>query len=344
MKKSLLALAVLVAFTGAASAQSSLTISGFINQAYGHQVNEKISYWSDDGAGSRLAFSGTEDLGGGLKAKFVLEQRFTPNNGNEAAAGANTGTTGTLFAGQSYVALSSATLGTIGAGRQYTPTFSLTQNTIDPFQGDGYAALRGILIVNDAAGTGAGNTTKAGIAAVRYDNSLRYDYSGYGVNAAIAIADRSTNSNVTYNNTKGAGKPWSAAVNYTLGSLFLTAGLENPVGTGDYLATFGGAYNFGVALVSAGFSTGTQDATGQNPHVSSAIIGARVPFGKTTLKVGYGTSKIEWQNRVDKGSIGVDYNLSTRTKVFADYARYSGAAVASSVNKNAYNIGIQHNF
>jgi len=343
MKKSLLALAVLGAFTGAASAQSSLTISGFINQAYGHQVNEKISYWADDGAGSRLAFSGMEDLGGGLKAKFVLEQRFSPNTGATAVAGSNVGTTA-LWSGQSYVALSSTTFGTVGVGRQYTPTFSLTQNTLDPFQGDGYAALRGILIVNDAAGTGVGNTTKAGIAAVRYENSLRYDYSGYGVNAAIAIADRQTNSNLTYNNTKGTGKPFSAAVNYTLGSLFLTAGLENPVGTGDYLATFGGAYNFGVALVSAGFSTGTQDAAGQNPHVSSFILGARVPFGKTTLKVGYGTSKIEWQNRVNKGSIGVDYNLSPRTKVFADYARYSGAAVSTAVSKNAYNLGIQHNF
>lgn len=330
MKKSLLALAVLGAFTGVASAQSSLTIYGKVDQAFGHKAGAEISTWSDSGARSRLGFKGTEDLGGGLKANFVLEHSLNPDDGTANSI---------FWHGQSWVGLSHSTYGSLGVGRQYTATFSLIQNTIDPFNGDGYAELRSMLLVNDSTGA----NTKSGLAEIRYNNSLRYDYSGYGINAALSLGERK-NDGVTFTN-KETDRPLAAAVNYTMGALFVGAGVENPEGDGSYLVTLGAKYNLGFATVSAGYSTGTMDTVGAAAaDVNGWLIGARVPFGKADLKVGYASSKIDGYDSMGKLAIGVDYNLSKRTKVYADYARYSGNAVDTVEQKNAFLVGIQTNF
>jgi len=90
MKKSLLALAVLGAFAGAASAQTNVTIYGLVDAAITrHDTNAAgvKPTWTLDSStlnnknGSRLGFKGTEDLGGGLSAIFTLENGFGVDNG-----------------------------------------------------------------------------------------------------------------------------------------------------------------------------------------------------------------------------------------------------------------------
>src|SRR6185369_7420346 len=109
MKKSLLALAVLGAFAGAASAQSSVTIYGSLDEAVakgnggtapipGTPSNSK-AWQLIQSNGSRLGFRGNEDLGGGLSAQFQIEHRFPPEDGNAATR---------VWAGRSYVQLSRA--------------------------------------------------------------------------------------------------------------------------------------------------------------------------------------------------------------------------------------------
>ena len=84
MKKSLVALAAL-AVSGAAMAQ--VTIGGLVDQAYfsvdqksrdGLKSTKQTGIGEGAWAGSRIRFSGTEDLGGGLKANFWLEQGIAP--------------------------------------------------------------------------------------------------------------------------------------------------------------------------------------------------------------------------------------------------------------------------
>ncbi|MCK7499946.1 MAG: porin [Comamonadaceae bacterium] len=81
MKKSLLALAALTAFAGAASAQSSVTLFGVVDLSARAPntttARPATRNWLNDGnASSRLGFRGVEDLGGGLKAGFWLEGRL----------------------------------------------------------------------------------------------------------------------------------------------------------------------------------------------------------------------------------------------------------------------------
>ena len=160
MKKSLLAVAALTAFAGAAQAQSSVTVYGILDVGVMGATNSgnlNSGSWGVSGAApqadpnnglkngtvwggmaggesqSRLGFKGSEDLGGGTKAIFLLETGFNPMTGsiaNSGLAGAKTtaggnyggsyGDTalqGQLFGRGAYAGLEGK-YGTITAGRQ----------------------------------------------------------------------------------------------------------------------------------------------------------------------------------------------------------------------------------
>lgn len=120
MKKSILAMAVLGVFSGAASAQSSVTIYGAIDASlsYTSKINtaakETGSLVAMDAGllkGNRLGVKGAEDLGGGLKALFTIENGFRVDTGDAAQGGL-------LWGRQAVVGLSGG-FGSVLVGRQY---------------------------------------------------------------------------------------------------------------------------------------------------------------------------------------------------------------------------------
>jgi predicted porin len=148
MKKSLLALAVLGAFAGAAQAQSSVSVYGILdvgmaatandsNATAAAAVTKKTARNTGNGDGglstSRLGFRGVEDLGKGLSAQFVLEYDLV--NVGVGGAGADSATantltnnasTGTGFGARyAYVGLSDKAMGTVRLGRQEQPVFTV---------------------------------------------------------------------------------------------------------------------------------------------------------------------------------------------------------------------------
>ena len=116
MKKSLLALAALTAFAGAASAQSSVTLFGIVDAGVARLSGggkTKIGMTNSGYNSSRFGVRGVEDMGGGMQAGFWLEGQLTNDDGN--AAGLN-------FQRRSTVSLMGG-FGEIRMGRDYTPTF-----------------------------------------------------------------------------------------------------------------------------------------------------------------------------------------------------------------------------
>ncbi len=142
MKKSLIALAALAA-TGA-FAQSSVTIGGMVDQAYysvtqkspdGTKNTKQSGFGEGSWAGSRIRFSGSEDMGGGLKANFWLEQGIAVSDGSgfNYRNGGNgpqflTGPAMTQQNRQSYVGLSGG-FGEIRLGRVYAAGYDMWTNT-----------------------------------------------------------------------------------------------------------------------------------------------------------------------------------------------------------------------
>ncbi|MDR8963595.1 Outer membrane porin protein [Burkholderia multivorans] len=122
MNKKLLTTAILAATAGVAHAQSSVTLYGVIDAGISYVNHSKNAtggssklFKYDDGVaqGSRWGLRGTEDLGGGLKAIFVLENGFNSGNGTLGQGGA-------IFGRQAYVGLSQSQYGTLTFGRQYS--------------------------------------------------------------------------------------------------------------------------------------------------------------------------------------------------------------------------------
>jgi predicted porin len=126
MKKSLIALAVSSAVAVPAFAQNSVTLYGIIDAGINYTNNSGgHALWQMSSGilqGSRWGLKGTEDLGGGTKAIFQLENGFNVFNGKLGQGSLE-------FGRQAYVGLTNNTYGTLTLGRQYDPIVDIVQPT-----------------------------------------------------------------------------------------------------------------------------------------------------------------------------------------------------------------------
>lgn len=108
--------ALMGVFATAAHAQSSVTLYGLIDAGITYTNNQNgHSNWKETSGlvnGSRWGLRGAEDLGGGLKAIFTLENGFNIANGKLGQGSRE-------FGRQAFVGLSSNQLGSVTLGRQY---------------------------------------------------------------------------------------------------------------------------------------------------------------------------------------------------------------------------------
>lgn len=327
MKKSLIALAVLAA-SGAAMAQSSVTLYGRVDASIGSEKvtaaggtsTTKMFNGSAGGlTGSRWGLKGTEDLGGGLKAFFQLENRFNVDDGT-------VGTAGSQFAGDSHLGLA-GNFGTVYLGRTYTAYDSVAAGAVSSS-------------VFDSAFTPTGGVYGVGVAnyAGRGANQVKYvspSFSGFGFAASHALdEDNTVKTDIS-----------SVALSYSAGALKVGLGFQDE-GAKEYTALTG-SYNFGVASVSAGYQMADQ-GTVEDDEFS---VGVNVPVGAFNFSAGYARSKSENAGAANgKGSgfgLGVTYSLSKRTTLYAGYKDVKvkdAAGVKTADSKRLYAAGIRHDF
>ncbi|MBC7957176.1 MAG: porin [Cytophagales bacterium] len=348
MKKSLLALAVLGAFAGAASAQSSVTIYGQIDQgitkgnggtAPNTGANGTSEAWQLKQAhGSRLGFRGNEDLGGGLSAQFLFEHRFQPDTG----AGSSSATAASVFwDGGSYVQLTSAAAGSVYFGRWYTPAFWINLKT-DPFGYDGVAQVgsKGFAGFLTPGPNGPG---------VRSSNTVGYktpNLGGFTANAAVGLGEAVH------------GRDAGVNAEYTAGPIYAGVGYEKvsggPAGAagntvdGNSLFNVGFAYNFGVIRPMVYFARSKTGVGSVNTN-KLAQVALTAPIGPGVLKAMVLRYTPQDDKTETKFGIGYDYFLSKRTRVYADYgsAKKDGVVTVpgtSYTNNNAFNLGVRHDF
>ncbi|VVE32120.1 Outer membrane porin protein [Pandoraea cepalis] len=384
MKKSLLALGVLGAFAGAAHAQSSVTLYGiidggftYVNKTGGNvagtgNATKNISLNSGNLQGSRWGLKGAEDLGGGLKAIFVLESGFNVNNGVSAQGGR-------LFGRQAYVGLSSATAGTVSIGRQYDSVVDF----VGPFaSGSQWATYSGAHpFDNDNLNN-----------SFRINNSIKYTTANYNGFSAGALYGFSNSAN---NGSTGTGfannRAWSVGMGYANGPLTLGAGYlylgapgSNSSGvllSGDqntamtagglassdkaYIASAGGSYAFGPATVGLVYSHSKYDYIGggswkfdnvelNGKYMLTPALQLGLAYTYTWTKLASGTTDIS--PKYHQVNLGVDYFLSKRTDTYlvglwqhANNDAPGGASMnaqgfANSTNQFAVTAGIRHKF
>ncbi|MFN7122966.1 MAG: porin [Hydrogenophaga sp.] len=340
MKKTLIALAA-VAATGAAFAQSSVTLDGVVELGVVNPAGANTPTRLDAANGaSQIRFRGTEDLGGGLKANFVLAQRLSLESGGNDG-GANGRPT---FQGESTVGLSGG-FGSIKLGRALT-ALQGPINATDPW-GTLQQANTAILPngyytepTGNVDGSGLGRTD-----GIFYNSP---NFSGFSFAATVGPKFSGTNALSLAAQAANTKSFLSVYGSYAAGPLVVGIGYEQ--NRRDDTVTFAHAiYDFGFVRVGGGFATVEASANAPAPGALPAgqeannwNIMAIAPLGPVNLKFGYGESENDTTGvaRSKKLGLGLDYPLSKRTLIYTSLGRDS----VLTTNKVGYDIGIRHTF
>ncbi|MEO6409118.1 MAG: porin [Burkholderiaceae bacterium] len=341
MNKSLIALAVLGAFAGVASAQSSVTIGGTVDLAARNVSNSgrgSVQSLSSNGlSSSALRFLGTEDLGGGLKAGFWLESALFADNGTVDT---------TRFWGRRSTVSLIGGFGEVRLGRDYTPTF-WNMTVFDPFGTNGVGSS-----TNPAVYSGQTTHTRA-------DNSIGYFLpamggiygqimaaAGEGNTAAKYVGGRLGFAAGPFNVAAAYGKQYAATASFPAGVL---------AGTGQYKTwNIGGSYDLGVAKLMAQYN---KDEFDNNRGSKRYLLGASVPMGQGTINASYVRVDQEASsNDATQIALGYQYALSKRTTIYGTASRLDNkGALALSIpghtsnptaggNSTGLEVGVRHTF
>lgn len=347
MKKSLLALAVLGAFSGVASAQSSVTMFGIVDLSMRQTKNDggdsRVTMVSDNLNSNRFGVRGVEDLGGGLKAGFHLEGGMSPDDGTNGKFD---------FRRKSTVALMGG-FGEVRLGRDYTPTFYNT-SAFDPFGTNGAGTS---FLTSRAFGALAVPTY------VRANNAISYFLPALGgLYGQIMVS-------------AGEGGPvGGTAAKYTGGRIGFAAGpIDVAASTGQTemdvagnlkakIFNIAGSYKVGPAKIQAQYNDEKVDqASGVQAKEVWLLIGANVTMGQGEIRGSFvkSNNKTAGQDANDPThlSLGYIYNLSPRTALYATWSSISnkgtsnfaiaaaGAAAPTAGGKStAYEGGLRHIF
>lgn len=355
---------LLIGLLGAAMAASSATVHaqsavipyGLIDMAVvreaGGGAGAATKLTSGVSVGSRLGFKGSEDLGDGLSAVFVLESGFQGDTGIM-------GQGGLLFGRQAYVGLS-GNFGTVLIGRQYTPQYRVVA-LADPF-GSGYVADSKNIVAT------SGNSFS------RMDNAVKYQsptVAGVSLELAAAPGEVSGDS--------AAGRQFGGALAYVAGPLQLRAGYHN---RNNDTATVKNTENARNAVVAAVYDFGGLQAHllySANQGLNSSVLrntanpfgrataplastnsrdilaGLTVPFGPHTVLASYihKDDRTTLNQDASQLAIGYRYTLSRRTNVYAVHARIDnrngagytvGNASEAGSGSRGTSVGISHAF
>ena len=375
MQKKIIALALAGLASSAAFAQTNVTIYGRMD--YGYMVrgdqsgassvrDNKAEFASGIGAGSRIGFKGTEDLGNGLKAIFQAEF----GTAMDSSSGLNS-------TRNAYVGLA-GNFGTVVGGRLDGVRYGIF-NKYDAF-----------------AGGNIGNFTQMTAQVDRANNAIAYISPTFlgGLSATVAYATHIGDSNplgltaqeggaasaVRFGND-GDAELNTVMLNYANGPLSVTLDYEtvdfkggsvlagSTALTTDQVTVYTGgiSYDFGVVKVAGLYDVlKLKDSDGgYGLDTDSWFISASAPLGKFLVKATYGetendryTTPAARSNKSAKIGLGVDYNLSKRTKIYAGYAvinnnQGSSAMLSPAANcstascsygTQGYDLGVAHTF
>jgi predicted porin len=358
MKKSLLALAALGLFAGAASAQSSVTLFGIVDAGVARLTSKtttgskSVTGMTNSGLNSsRLGFRGVEDLGGGLRAGFHIEGQLFNDTGTGSSA-----TAGYDFQRRSTVSLMGG-FGEIRLGRDYTPTFS-NVSAYDAFGTNGVGTSLATSMLVGLGIAAQGNT--------RENNSIGYflpsNLGGFTGNFMFGFAENTSG-------TRKANQYFGARLGYAAGPLSVTGAYgdnTSALQANDikYLSV-GASYDFGVIKPMGYWAREKADGGAQ---IDAYQIGATVPLGQGELRASVARYDIKKnaqglnnRNDWDKYAIGYGYNLSKRTQLYGTYAvvrnknaqtkivannglSFTGVTPLGGKNASGLEAGIRHSF
>jgi predicted porin len=380
-KLKLSSIAALAMFATAAHAQSSVTLYGVLDSGLLYQSTSAASfqphaanlghvYQLKDGGiyASYWGLKGSEDIGGGYKINFKLQGSFNTTTGKFGLSD----TPGTTAMFNQYATVgASGPFGSIDAGRQIIPMiYAMAETDVRGAQYFG-SILTAWLGVNQAAGW-PGTSTNAPIGALYDSNALVYNSPKfYGASLALEYAPGGVPGQFQ------GGTRESAVLKYSNYGLNLSAVYYNGHDTNPFPLTYPAApavpatglannrfYYLGAMYTISGFSISASYGIGKNPantntadfEMASGGLGYQFNSRfKVTSGYYYLKDRNHSANHSSEVAVGAEYNLSTRTKAYAQVGYVDndgtmnqtiiyGTPVAPGKNTTAAMVGIRHTF
>lgn len=339
-QKNLVAAAALLAIAGAAQAQ--MKVYGSVEAAFGSYENAGGSrvtkVESGDMMTSFLGFSGSEDLGGGLKAEFVLESFLRTDNGEAAVAGSTANKAGGFWSRGSNVALSGS-FGKVALGQYDNPLFT-SGYTYNPFGSSmTFSPTMRHFYYNQAGVVQSVATTGFDTGFV---NSITYEspvIQGFGATLQFSPKESGTSNSYAASGSYNVG-PASATLTY------VKSGIATAYDASEKVLGLGASYDFGVAKAFLQYTTIKQDSATANKDTIYQV-GASVPVTeKGTVLASFGklSNKLTSNGAKETDtvfSVGYDYALSKRTDVYVVFKNNQHTNVDSGQTTA---VGIKHNF
>lgn len=369
MKKTLLAAALAVGFAGVAQAETSVTLYGVVDAGIGYnRIKGADGFKASktgliDGVhnGSRWGLKGSEDIGNGLRAVFVLESGFDSRTGHSGQ-----GTR--LFGRQATIGLAADSWGQLDLGRQTNIASKYLPGIMDPFAASFTQANAGTAFTSQ-------NT-------VRYDNMIMYqtpNFSGFQFGVGYSFetsgdqdwklkgADDSNTRAIT-TGLRYANGPISVGLAY---DQFKNKAAADNSRVSAW--TLGGAYDFEVVKLHLGFgqtrngvfqTQGIGDTPAGTPSgafvasdgmkFNSYTVGVSAPVG------GAGNVMASWHmadprsnpdanpnwdmKKQQAYSLGYTYDLSKRTNLYAYGSYAKNVYFVDKLKSTAVGVGLRHRF
>ena len=313
-------LAVLaVAGTTAAMAQSSVTLYGRVNTTVERQKVGDVTTTGMFNNSSRFGFKGTEDLGGGLKAGFQLESGFNSDTGAAAS---------TFFGRQSEVNLSGG-FGMVRLGNFMPESYYATADYVSMHNHD-TGSSSDAFYQDPVWFNGLSTTNKIGYRSP--------SFGGLTIDASVNLHEQTT----------GGKNGYDLAANYNLGALALGAGYSQV--DDDKQLGLRALYTFGQFVVGGYYQRNDENVAGSRNNFRLA---GAYNVGASEFHVNVGRAN-SWSNRADSAAtqftLGYNYNLSKRTKVYGYYTRVNNdsnavySVSAPGTDFSSFAVGVRHNF
>lgn len=348
MQKKLIALAVAGLVSGAAFAQSNVTVYG-VADAYWASVKktDQDRYYAVNSgglSGSRIGFKAVEDLGNGTSALAVIEYGFKMDDGNNAVVttGADTG----LLARQKLVGLTGG-WGTAVAGYAQTAGYDFACA----------ATTFGGSALDPEGAIGAGVILTCGNGG-RSPNALAYISPNFGGFSGTIQHGRLSEGVGAPTQKKDASATLLGAT-YAAGPVTVN-GVYSKATDNDLMALtvksikeFGlrGAFNAGFANFTASYQS--KDAEGVDNKDTSWTLGAGVPVGAGTIVASVGQAALKEtvgssNNKKQSYAVAYLHSLSKRTTAYVGYNDTKDKTRTVSHTKDTdtatFAVGLRHTF
>lgn len=355
MKKSLIALALMGAFSGAAFAQSNVTLYGILDVNYQrNDPNGPQATTSGINAGhqsgNRWGLRGSEALGKGMNAIFTVEQGFALDTGAASSTRAwhRQAWAGLQFTGPK-VSVVAGRLALLSSG---TGSFDLF-GTTDPF-------LTGF-------GDSAIASTFSSAAATRADNVVAIvggPWAGFRAGATYSFNVDGAEAAGSSNNTRATG----LAAQYSAGMLFLAATHDQikhsnttfPGAPTQKHTQLGAVLDFKFAKLHLGYAMedniralGTANSGNVGRDADSWMVGATVPLAGGSLLASYQDRDADPVGTEVAGpdlkvwAVGYSYPLSRRTNMYANFSNRDGSGTNANHavwDRKQWTVGVRHLF